>query len=173
MIKGNLVLIRAPELEDVDMLYHLENDTKFWHISQTFKPISRFDLEEYILIREKDPFKAGQVRFMIETIQPKQVVGTIDLFDINVVNQRAGVGILLLEKHQGKGYAAEALRLIVKYAFEILELHQVYCNIEDDNNKSLKLFTGNGFEITGRKKEWNRKNGRWVDEYFLQLINKS
>ncbi|MEE4260683.1 MAG: GNAT family N-acetyltransferase, partial [Bacteroidales bacterium] len=81
--KANIVL-RAPEPNDVDFLYQLENDQEFWHLSNINVPFSRFDLEQYILLADKDIFKAKQARFIIELIESnhKNVIGAIDLFDI-------------------------------------------------------------------------------------------
>ncbi len=168
----NLIL-RAPEPNDVDFLLNLENDVKLWHVSRTLRPFSRFELEQYIFSQEKDPFKSGQVRFMIELVSSGDIAGAIDLFDIDALNSRAGVAIVILEKYRNKGIASEALEFLIDYSFSILELHQLYCNIENINEASLKLFTGNGFEISGLKKDWNRYEGKWIDEYFLQLIHKS
>jgi len=169
---GNLIL-RAPEPNDVDFLFDLENDIKLWHVSQTFRPFSRFELEQYIFSQEKDPFKSGQIRFIIEVVSSGDIVGSIDLFDVDAFNKRAGVAIVILERYRNKGIASEALKILIDFSFRTLELHQLYCNIESENKASLKLFTGSGFEISGLKKDWNRYEGKWVDEYFLQLISVS
>ncbi len=170
MIKSENIILRAPELEDVDFLYHLENDEQLWHISQTFRPFSRFEMEQYVLMAEKDPFESHQVRFMIG-LHSGETIGTIDIFDIDPYNRRAGVGIVIVNAYRKKGYASEALTSIVSYCFNQLNLHQLYCNIESSNTGSLELFNKAGFDVSGLKKEWNLKNGDWQDEFFLQLIN--
>jgi len=169
MLKSNTILLRAPEPQDIDFLYHLENDVKLWHVTQTFRPFSRFEMEQYVLMAEKDPYSAHQVRFMIE-LSSGETVGTVDLFEIDPHNKRAGVGITIVEQHRKKGYAFNALELIITYAFEQLDLHQLYCNIEVDNEESLKLFKKLNFEISGIKKDWNRVENGWQNEYLLQLI---
>ncbi len=171
--KANIVL-RAPEPNDVDFLYQLENDPQFWHLSNTTVPFSRFDLEQYILLADKDIFKAKQARFIIELIESnhKNVIGAIDLFDIESKHQRAGIGIMIIEERRGFGFAGTALDILIDYSFSHLELHQLYCNVEKDNLKSLKLFKEKGFVVSGERKEWNKRNNKWVDELFLQLIKK-
>ncbi len=173
MLKLNNIVLRAPEPEDVDFLYHLENDEKLWHISQTFRPFSRFEMEQYVMMAEKDPFEAHQVRFMIELVTG-ETIGTIDLFDIDAHNKRAGIGIVIIDKFRKKGYAADAINALVSYCFKHLNLHQLYCNIEKSNTDSLHLFEKSGFTIIGLKKEWNIEpdSKSWADEYFLQLINR-
>ena len=169
MLQSNTILLRAPEPHDVDFLYQLENDVKLWHITQTFRPFSRFEMEQYVLMAEKDPYSAHQVRFMIG-LSSGETVGTVDLFEIDPHNKRAGVGIVIVEDYRKKGYAFSALKLIIKYAFEQLDLHQLFCNIEVDNQESLKLFKKLNFEISGIKKDWNRIENGWQNEYLLQLI---
>ncbi len=166
------IVLRALEPQDVDFLYFLENDDALWHVSQTLRPFSRFELEQYVLRAEKDPHEARQVRFMIDLDQG-ETIGTIDLFDIDLHNKRAGVGIVIIKKYRNKGYALLALELLKKYCFKHLNLHQLFCNIEKDNTHSLALFKKAGFTIVGLKKDWNIVPGRggWADEYFLQLIN--
>ena len=88
------------------------------------------------------------------------------------MHRRAGLGILISDENRNKGYATEAIELLKKYANKSLNLHQLYCNIEESNKISLKLFKKCGFEIIGLKKEWNLRNGKWINEYSLQHIFK-
>lgn len=174
MLNKAHIFLRAPEPQDVEFLYQLENDSQFWHLSNTMVPFSHFDLEQYILLADKDIFKAKQVRFIIEleASRQKNAIGTIDLFDVESKHQRAGIGIMIIEEKRGFGYAGKALDILIDYSFRHLELHQLYCNVEKDNLKSLKLFKEKGFVVSGEKKEWNKRNNKWVDELFLQLVNK-
>ena len=96
----------------------------------------------------------------------------IDLFDFNPKHKRAGIGILIHPDFQEKGYAFEALSLLINYTFTHLDLHQLYANITDDNNKSISLFEKNNFVKTGIKKDWIFTNNNYKSEILYQLINK-
>jgi len=98
-------------------------------------------------------------------------VGCVDLFEFDPIHKRAGIGILIDEVYRGKGIAANSLDLLADYAFNILNLHQLFCNIEEDNINSLSLFQHQGFKIAGLKKDWNYKSGNWINEYLLQRIS--
>ncbi|MBN2173773.1 MAG: GNAT family N-acetyltransferase [Bacteroidales bacterium] len=173
MIKGKNVVLRALEPTDVDLLYQWENDQKLWHLSNTLAPFSRFILEQYVLNSEQDIFTAKQLRLMIDKIsdQKSTPIGTIDLFEFDPHNRRAGIGIFIVRNHREHGFASEALQLVIDYCFQTLQLHQVYCNISEDNEISLKLFQKQRFKIIGKKKDWLLLKNRWMDEYILQLIN--
>lgn len=173
MLQKNNIALRAPELDDVDFLFALENDSRLWHLSNTTIPFSRFDIEQYILQAEKDAFASRQIRFMIDKISGKtrNTIGAIDLFDIEPKHRRAGIGIMIVEEERAKGLASIAVDVLIDYTFNTLNMHQLYCNIEADNNSSLQLFENKGFERIGIKKDWNMRSGNWMGEYILQLIN--
>ena len=174
ILTGTNIRLRALEPGDVDLLYEWENDTSVWNVSNTIAPFSRFQLEEYVMNAQNDIFAARQLRLMIDrhgTDETELPVGTIDLFDFDPFHSRAGIGILIREPYREKGYAHEALGLLIQYAFGTLRLHQLYCNISPGNATSLKLFEKLGFIKCGIKKEWIFDGRQWVEEWMFQLIN--
>ncbi len=173
MLNKNNISLRAPEPQDLDFLFQMENDQKMWHLSNTLTPFSRFDLEQFIMLSDKDIFAIKQARFIIEKEDNngKKLVGAVDLFDFEPQHKRAGVGIMVIEAERRQGIAGKAIDLLVDYSFNVLGLHQLFCNIEKTNPESIDLFKKNGFEIVGVKKDWNLRNNEWVDEYLLQIIN--
>lgn len=172
MLANEAIKLRSVEPADVDFLFDLENDPKLWHVSQTYAPYSRYDIEQYVFsVDKQDVASAKQIRFVIEYLAENKAVGTIDLFDLDLINRRGGVGIVLAESYRGKGLAGMTLDLLVDYAFNHLNLHQLYCNVEEGNSKSMELFQKQGFVVVGLKRDWNAKGGSWIDEYLLQRIN--
>lgn len=172
-MRGQKAGLRAIEPTDVDIIHRWENDRDIWRLSNTVAPYSRHLIEQYVLNAGQDIYSARQLRLIIERVDKPDhpAVGAIDLFDFDPMHRRAGVGILIDPCHRSEGLASEALQLLINYAFETLQLHQLYCNITPDNEASLRLFQKSGFCINGTKKEWLSIGGRWTDEYFLQCMN--
>lgn len=170
MIENQDILLRAPEMSDLEIILKWENDESLWHLSQTVLPFSRHDIEQFILNNNKDIFTEKQFRYMIEYKANKTILGCIDLFDFDPLNKRAGVGILIDEKYQKKGWATQALGLLVSYSKNKLKLHQLYCNILQTNTASIHLFKRKHFSEIGVKKDWIYFNGKFNDEILLQLI---
>lgn len=168
LLKGKNIILRALEPEDIDLLYDWENDTNIWHISNTVSPFSRYLLEQYVF-GNQDIFANKQLRLIIESAQ--KAVGCVDIFEFDPNNRKAGVGILITEEFRKKGYASEALDVLLRYCFNALNLHQLYCSVLTDNEDSLNLFTSKGFTVCGLRKDWVLINSIWKDEYFLQKIN--
>lgn len=170
-LRGDLVRLRALEPEDLDFLFKAENTEQLWGLSQTQTPFSKHILKHYLENAHLDIYEVKQLRLVIETLT-KEIIGFIDVFDFDPKNKRAGIGILILEPyHRGKGYGKQALNLLCNYCFKHLLLHQVYANIEEENNASIKLFTQQGFVLSGVKKDWNFTNGTFTNELLYQYVN--
>jgi len=169
MLKSTNITLRATEPKDIDLIFDWENNTDIWRVSNTNTPYSRFVIEQYVLNSTQYIFSAKQLRLMIDLNEIKKTIGTIDLFDYEPINRRAGVGILILNEFRNKGYAFECLKIIEIYTKKILNLHQLYCNISENNLISIKLFEKAGFISTGRKKDWLfNSDGNFIDELFYQ-----
>lgn len=170
-IKGEKTGLRALEPKDTDILYRWENDMQLWKAGETLIPLSRFSIEQFVARAGRDIYEEKQLRLMIQTLYKYETVGAIDLFDFDPFHLRAGVGIMINKPHRGKGYAGEALELLIKYAFGTLQLHQLFCNINEDNQESIHLFKNHSFQITGKREDWLWDGQNWKAELFMQLIN--
>lgn len=171
LISGDRINLRKVKESDVKNNYHRwMNDsqvTRFLeHGVQTYTIES---LHEYV----KDKNKDNSNFFLAIIIKDgNQHIGNIKLGPINWVHRHGDIGIIIGEKEQwGKGYATEAISLVVKYAFDNLNLHKITAGCTELNLGSMKAFQKNGFEIEGvRKKQFSWK-GRYINGILFGLIN--
>ena len=168
-LKGKNIFLRALELEDINYLFSIENNEKYWSISDSQIPFSKYLLNRYLKNSNMDIYEAKQLRLVITDFQ-NITIGLIDLFDIDFKNNRAGVAIIINEKMRSKGFAKEALELLIQYSKTHLSLHQLYCNILEDNSHSINLFKSAEFKQVGLKKDWIKFDGKYKNELLLQLI---
>lgn len=171
-LQGAQIYLRALEPTDLDFLYQLENDTSIWEISGTIKPYSKKVLRLYLENAHRDIYEVKQLRLCICNLEDK-CIGLIDVFDFDPKNQRAGIGIVIANpENRNKGLGAEALELLCDYTFSVLDLHQLYANILEENTSSIHLFEKLGFERIGVKKEWIRTSTGFKNEIMFQKIRK-
>ena len=170
MLENELIKLRAPEPEDLKVLYEWENDTELWIYGSTIAPFSKYILKKYIATYNTDIFETNQLRFIIESKQDGNVVGIIDLFDFDPFNNRAAVGILVDRNMQNKGIASMALSLLCEYSFKFLHIHMLYAHIPAENKGSIKLFERQGFECAGDLKGWLRVADVYTDVFIYQRI---
>ena len=171
-LKGKNIYLRALEPEDLEFVYRVENDESIWEISHTQTPYSRYLIRQYLENAHQDIYEARQLRFAICAYGDVPAIGLIDLFEFDPKNNRAGIGILIQNTDdRNHGIGSEALGLLIDYSFSRLNLHQLFANIDTENDASLKLFAKFGFEKAGIKKQWNLVRGVYKDEVLFQLIN--
>lgn len=170
LLQYGKILLRPLEPEDIDLLYHWENDMRVWEVSNTHTPFSKYILKEYILNSVKDIYETKQLRLIIENWE-KCAVGVVDLFDFDPYHQRAGVGILIHDiEDRNRGFASDALEALTEYVVNSLGLKQLYANIAADNTNSIRLFKNAGFVQAGVKKSWLKTATGWKDEILFQKI---
>lgn len=175
-LSGENIKLRAMEPSDLDVLYEWENDPANWIVSNTTAPFSKHVLQKYIENAHLDIYEARQLRLMIVRLRhspgEREIIGAIDLFDFDPLNLRAGVGILIArEEDRMKGIATETISILCDYAFQSLHLHQLWCNVSEDNEASLRLFKKSGFTEIGKKADWLRRENSWLNVILLQKIN--
>lgn len=168
MLSDGIVALRALENDDIDLLYIWENDPELWSVGITLAPYSRGQIQDYVTNYDADIFTARQLRLMIVEVASGCTIGTADLFDFDPVNSRSGIGIMVAQPYQRRGYALRALSIIENYCRSRLSLHQLYCVVGADNLPSRELFSKAGYKISGRLKSWLKAGGKFTDTYLMQ-----
>jgi len=171
ILENENIFLRKPEPEDLGFLFGVENNSEYWFVSDTKTPYSRWQIKQHIENSVNDIYTNKELRLIIVDISTGLQAGVIDLFDFDPVHERAGVGILVKKEFQHKGIASQALGLVIDYSFKILNLKQLWCNIDKENYVSIKLFLKFGFINCGELKSWKRNGKKFSDVLILQLIN--
>jgi len=163
--------LRAPEPEDLEYYYRWENDTALWSSGEAHQPYSRYELKQFIASEAaKDFYAFKQMRFTVEEKQSGKPVGALDLFDFSPFHRRAAVGALIDTASQKRGYAAEALSLLLDYALNYLRLHQIYAYAPEDNEPSIRMLERCGFRRQGLLKDWLQAEDGYRNVYILSII---
>ncbi|GAB6011091.1 GNAT family N-acetyltransferase [Viscerimonas tarda] len=170
-LENELLKLRPLEPEDLDILYKWENDSSLWIHGHTLSPYSKLALRQYITNSiDQDIYQNNQLRLMIDLKKEAATIGTIDLYDLDVRNLRAGIGILIDEAFREEDYACQSLRIIKEYAFSFLHIHQLYAYISSKNKPSAGLFQKSGFKKCGTLKDWVYQENDYADVDVYQLI---
>ncbi len=155
--------------------YHLRNREHFRSVFP--KLAQRFFTENYQqsrLRQEQLLKKAGQaIRFyFFEPDEPGYIAG-----DISISNMLYGssmsckMGYKLDHTFTGRGFMSEALKEVILFIFNGLQLHRIEVNIMPDNYPSIKLAKKMGFTQEGIAYQYLNIDGRWEDHLRFSLIN--
>ncbi|EAG1547904.1 spermidine N1-acetyltransferase [Listeria monocytogenes] len=150
-MSGDLKL-RPLEREDLKFVHRLNNDAKI--MSYWFEePYEAFvELQE---LYDKHIHDQSERRFILEL--DGQMVGLVELMEINYIHRRAEFQIIIDPKFQGHGYAVSATKLAMKYAFHVLNMHKLYLVVDKVNEKAIHVYEKVGFI----------REGELIDEFFV------
>ena len=169
-IVGEKVYFRGVEESDVDGLYldwlNDEEATRFLTTVGRF-PTTKENLLHFIQVMARSD---QDILFAIHDGETNEFIGTSHLGPINWIPRIAPLGIMIgNKKFRGKGYASEAIKLVVDYAFRRLNLHKVSAGVAAINQGSLKAFQKAGFKVEGQAKSQVLLNGEYHDSQYLGL----
>jgi diamine N-acetyltransferase len=152
MLKKKNIVLRPLQNSDFYFLKRIENNTDNWQFGSERKEYSNKELSAYITNAKTDIKVAKQYRFVIDL--NGSPIGFIDLFDYTT--NSAGVGVIIAENYRNKGFAKEALMLLIEHAVSTVNLCELHCDIAKDNLLSMKLFTACGFKLKREEIDYNR-----------------
>ena len=101
------------------------------------------------------------------------LAGTIGIKDIDYLNKKANIGYWIGKQYQDKGIATECIKLVVNYAFDILEFKEISAYVFPDNNPSIRVLEKNRFVKTSEVNEYHPLSHRYRNSLIYILKNKN
>lgn len=110
--------------------------------------------------------------FIFEKTKPAVAIGNVSLGNIvRNAAQFSYLGYGLAEEKQGNGFATEAVRAVVQFAFTELKLHRIMANYIPTNERSGKVLKRAGFTVEGYARDYLLLDGRWQDHIMTAIVN--
>lgn len=167
MVRGKNLHLRPLEKTDLPFLHKLHNDVAIMRLFFE-EPYETFrELEDLF---EKHIHNSWERRFVIENAEGEQL-GVLSLLEIDEINRRAEIDIIIDKEYQGRGYGKEGFILGTKYAFDILNLFKVTLWVLPDNIAARKIYTYVGFKKEATLKKEYFVNGNYVDVHQMCMFN--
>lgn len=165
-LKGDRVLLRAVELEDLDFLQDMINDSDIEKdvVGWSF-PVSKEKQRKWY---EKQLDSKEAIRFVIT--DTNELIGMAILDKIDWKNRSIGINIKLKREKQKQGYGKESISILLSYCFEELNFHRIEANILEDNIASRKLFESCGLTLEGKKRKAIYKKNQYHDLCLYAIL---
>jgi ribosomal-protein-alanine N-acetyltransferase len=99
------------------------------------------------------------------------VLGLFGFHDWDEYHRRAEIGYDLARAYWGQGIGSEAVRAIVRFGFEQMNLHRIYAGTIADNHESVRLLEKVGFQREGTRREHSwEEDGTFHDSAMYGLL---
>jgi RimJ/RimL family protein N-acetyltransferase len=166
-----IVQLRELTLEDVEDRYQwcLDKElTKHLNMPEEYPPFSREETQNWIkmCINKKN----GYEQKAILTEEGKHI-GWVDLKNIDKLNKHAELGIAIGDKNYwGKGFGLAAMREMLIWGFNELDLNKIWLRVEVDNVKAIKSYKRAGYVEEGILRQDRLRNGEFVDRLRMSIL---
>ncbi|ASC72274.1 Ribosomal-protein-alanine acetyltransferase [Halomicronema hongdechloris C2206] len=177
VLESERLILRLGDPKDIDSIIHYFTVNQAY--LQPFEPQrpDNFLTPGYwaaeLEARRQDAVQKRSLKlFIFEQAAPAVVIGAINLNNmIWGVFQAATLGYSLAAAKQRQGYMSEAGSQLIRYGFEVLNLHRIMANYMPHNQRSANVLKRLGFEIEGTAKDYLFINGGWQDHVLTSRIN--
>jgi ribosomal-protein-alanine N-acetyltransferase len=102
-----------------------------------------------------------------------KLIGIIGHFRIEPQNYRAEIGYMILPEYHGQGIVAEAIKEVVRYGFDDMNLHSIEAIIDPNNLASERVLQKNGFVKEAHILENECFDGKFIDTVIYSLLKRN
>jgi RimJ/RimL family protein N-acetyltransferase len=166
-ITGQKVYLAPINLGDAEKYTEWLNDLEV-SINLTMAPqIISLEKEKETLER----LSKEQYVFSIVTLDKEELIGNCGLMGVNLIHRTAELGIFIGNKNYwGKGYGSEAIKLLLDFAFNLLNLNSVLLRVHSFNKRALKCYEKCGFKEIGRRREAFIIGSKKYDDIYMDIL---
>lgn len=163
-LRGDDVTLHPVEDEDVPFLTELINDPDVWPSLAQYEPMNEDQEREFVeALGDTD-----DVHLLV--CVDDDPIGIIGLNGTNETWGTTELGYMLVPDAWGQGYATDAARRLVRYAFEDRRMHKVKANAFATNPASQHVLEKVGFEQEGHFREHAFVRGEYIDVFRYGLL---
>ncbi len=170
MFEGKLVRLRAYEQDD---LAHARNFLNHPDVAQMMNPHILFPLrqeDEQKWYESLSSTSEKEYAFAIERKGSPAYLGGCGVHNIDGKNHHAIIGLFVGAEHRGQGYGSDALRILVRFCFNELNLNKVSLKVFSFNQRAIECYRKFGFVLEGTLRQQIFRNGGYHDELIMSIL---
>jgi [ribosomal protein S5]-alanine N-acetyltransferase len=171
-LKTTRLLLRPFADSDAEAIYSLQSNARVLRYWDSPPWTERSRADAFIAACRKMEEEGSGTRFAIETQYEHSFVGWCSMFRWNPVYRSLGIGYCLDEPAWGKGYATEAVRAMLQWAYVTLDLNRVEAELDTRNAASARVLEKLGFEREGLRREDCIVSGEVSDSWIYGLLKR-
>ncbi len=168
-LSGDRVYLRPLAMDDLPRLCRWINDPGTREmLAGPYLPMTEKAEREFIESTGKSP---DQVHLAIVLRSDDRHIGVCGFNRIQWRDRCATFGLFIGEPdHRGRGYGGDVTKLMLRYAFETLNLNRVELGVMADNEAGIRAYERAGFAREGVQREYCFRNGRYIDHILYAVL---
>ena len=112
-----------------------------------------------------------EIAALVLAAQERQPEVTVSLDGFNFTDRSAVLGIFIGDdSNRGKGYGKEAIKLLLEYGFNNLNLNNIMLSVYSFNKRAIKVYESLGFKKFGTRHKSHYFKGKFYDEIQMEIL---
>ncbi len=171
MLRGDKVLLRALERDDLDLLHKWWNDPDLAHSMGDRQKVSSIEETEAWFEAELAKSHASEGRTYAIADHQGHILGTVRYGNYDTRDRACAVGLFLGEpESRNKGYGTSALRTLLSYLFAELGLNRVRLYVHHQNAGAIRCYEKVGFVREGVCRQMRYYAGHFHDFVLMSVL---
>ncbi|QTD40607.1 GNAT family N-acetyltransferase [Sporosarcina sp. Te-1] len=170
-IQTERLVLRKMKVSDSACLFDIWSDpdvTKFMNINSFTDENQAIEMIE---ILDKLSLENKAIRYSIIELESNSIIGSCGYNSLDFSNAKAEIGYDISKNYWGKGYATEAVRSLVDYAFNTLKFNRIEAKVQPENKNSIKVLQKLNFTFEGTMRMCEKSKDKFNDlNIFSKLI---
>lgn len=167
---GPRILLRSMQLADELAIYRIMRSPEVTRHLMLGQPYKRPYAAEFIRRSWHWRRLKKSFGYAIVLRETNELIGSIGLMRLDWKYRHAEIGYSIAQKHWGRGYMPEAVRLLTHSAFHDLELERVFARVFSVNPSSARVLEKVGYSYEGTFRHGHHKFGKWLDVMYYGII---
>lgn len=164
------IRLRGVEAEDWEVHYHWDMDSEMQrNLSQLQFPNNKARTKKWAEEVSLKVLDGDNFHMEIELLAPQEVIGVVAAYQADRRNGTFMYGIAIRKEFQRKGFATEAIVLLLRYFFDELRYQKCHVDINGWNENSMSLHEKLGFTKEGQIRRANYAMGQYYDRYIYGI----
>lgn len=164
---GDNIYLSPRNTEDVEKFTEWLNDFKITDYTGRSANVLTLESEKEYL----EQHIGDEATFSIIRLKDDELIGTIGLEKISHIHRGATLGIFIGdESGRNKGYGTEAVKLILDYGFNYLNLNNINLHVMEFNERAIACYKKCGFKEYGRRRKCYFLNGKYYDKIEMDIL---
>ena len=165
------LLLRRFSIADTDAIYALQSNARVLRYWDSPPCTERTRADAFIASCRKMEEEGSGARLAVET-HDGHFIGWCAMFSWNPTFRSLGIGYCFEEGVWGQGYATEAVRAMLRWAYEFLDLNRVEAELDTRNGPSARVLEKLGFVREGLRREDCIVLGEVSDSWIYGLLKR-
>ncbi len=167
------LLLRRLNIDDINEVLLLRGNPEVMkYVPRPLIKTNEEALAHIALIEDKIENNIG-INWAITLKGNPKMIGIMGHYKIQPENYRSEIGYMILPEYNGKGIVTEAVKIVVQYGFEQLQLHSIEAVIDPENIASEKVLQKNGFVKEAHILENDFYDGKFLDTVIYSLLKRN